>query len=117
MIDAHYRSRRAPPTVLQPAAGTEPDLDLIKQVEQVTRLVWKGPVRRFAGIPSVGITDAIEVLVFLILQLVLRFTRFIHRDAPGSRLPGEGRDPCVAWAPAFAGVAEIWCQPWSALAE
>jgi hypothetical protein len=20
--------------------------------------------------------------------------------------PGEGRDPCVAWAPAFAGVAE-----------
>jgi hypothetical protein len=24
----------------------------------------------------------------------------------GSRLPGEGRDPCVAWAPAFAGVAE-----------
>jgi hypothetical protein len=24
----------------------------------------------------------------------------------GSPLPGEGRDPCVAWAPAFAGVAE-----------
>jgi hypothetical protein len=31
--------------------------------------------------------------------------------------PGEGRDPCMPWAPAFAGVAEIWYQPWSAFAE
>ena len=37
--------------------------------------------------------------------LVLRFIRFIHRDAPVLVFP-EGRDPCVAWAPAFAGVAE-----------
>jgi hypothetical protein len=66
----YYRGRRVPPTVLQPVAGTEPDLDLIKQVEQVTRSVLEGPARRFAGIPSVGITDALEVLVFLILQLL-----------------------------------------------
>ena len=43
-----------------------PDLDQIKQGEQVTRLVLEGPARRFAGIPSMGITDAVEVLVFLI---------------------------------------------------
>jgi hypothetical protein len=46
-----------------------PDLDLIKQVEQVTRLVLEGPARRFAGILSVGITAAVEVLVCLISQL------------------------------------------------
>jgi len=49
---------------------TEPDLDLIKQAEQVTRLVLEGPARRFAGIPSMGITDAVEVLVFLIWELL-----------------------------------------------
>ena len=45
---------------------TEPDLDLIKQVEQVTTSDLEGPAWRFAGIPSVGITHAVEVLVFLI---------------------------------------------------
>ena len=46
-----------------------PDLDLIKQVEQVTRFVLEGPARRFVGILSVGITAAVEVLIFLISQL------------------------------------------------
>jgi hypothetical protein len=42
MIDALLTGPQAPPTVLQPTAGTEPDLDLIKQVEQVTRLALEG---------------------------------------------------------------------------
>jgi hypothetical protein len=45
--------------VLQPIGRTEPDLDLLKQVEQVTILVLEEPARRFAGILSVGITDAV----------------------------------------------------------
>ena len=47
---------------------TEPVLDLIKQVEQVTILVLERPASRLAATPSQGITDAVEVLVFLIWQ-------------------------------------------------
>jgi hypothetical protein len=43
----YYRIRRALLTVLQPIGRTEPDLDLIKQVEQVARLVLEED-RRFA---------------------------------------------------------------------
>src|ERR1700747_403753 len=39
---------------------TEPDLHLIKQVEQVRISALKGPAWRFAGIPSTGITDAVQ---------------------------------------------------------
>jgi hypothetical protein len=49
---------------------TEPDLHLMKQVEQVTISALEGPAWRFAGIPSTGITDAVKVLVFLIWQLL-----------------------------------------------
>jgi len=49
---------------------TEPDLHLIKRVEQVTISALKGPAWRFAGIPSTGITDAVNVLVFPIWQLL-----------------------------------------------
>jgi hypothetical protein len=52
------------------AHDTEPDLDLIKQVEHVTTLGLEGPAWRFAGISSMGITNALEVLVFLIWQLL-----------------------------------------------
>jgi hypothetical protein len=45
--------------------GTEPDVHLLKQVEQVTILVLEGPARRFARIPSIGIKGAAEVLVFI----------------------------------------------------
>jgi hypothetical protein len=48
---------------------TEPDVHLIKQVEQVTKSALEGPTWRFARIPSMGVTDAVEILVFLIWQL------------------------------------------------
>src|SRR5690242_17847037 len=44
---------------------SEPDLRLIKQVEQVTISALEGPAWRFGGIPSSGITGAVDVLVFL----------------------------------------------------
>jgi hypothetical protein len=47
-----------------------PDLDQIKQGEQVTTLGLEGPAWRFAGISSMGITHALEALVFLIWQLL-----------------------------------------------
>jgi hypothetical protein len=47
-----------------------PDLDQIKQGEQVTTSALEGPAWRFARISSVGITDAPEALVFLISQLL-----------------------------------------------
>jgi hypothetical protein len=42
---------------------------LIKQVEQMTTLALEGPTWRFARIPSMGVTDTVEILVFLIWQL------------------------------------------------
>ena len=45
---------------------TEPDLDLIKQVEQVKILILEGLGRRIARIRSIGTTGAIVILVFLI---------------------------------------------------
>jgi hypothetical protein len=49
MADWRYsRIRRALLSALQPIGRIEPDLNLIKQVEQVTALVLKGPARRFA---------------------------------------------------------------------
>jgi hypothetical protein len=48
---------------------TEPDVHLIKQVEQVTMSALEGPVWRFARIPSAGVTNAVEILAFLIWQL------------------------------------------------
>ena len=57
------------PRFFNRSGTTEPDLVLIKQVEQVTTFVLEGP-RRFARIRSIGITDAVEVLVFLIWQLL-----------------------------------------------
>jgi hypothetical protein len=49
---------------------SEPDVHLIKQVEQVTKSALEGPIWRFARIPSMGVTDAVEILVFLIWQLL-----------------------------------------------
>jgi hypothetical protein len=45
---------------------TEPDVHLIKQVEQVTTAALGGPTWRFPRIPSMRVTDAVEILVFLI---------------------------------------------------
>jgi hypothetical protein len=41
----------------------EPDLHLIKQVEQVRRLDLERPARRFARIPSMAITGAADPLI------------------------------------------------------
>jgi hypothetical protein len=46
---------------VSPAHGSstgEPDLHLIKQVEQVTTLALEGPARRFARVPGIGIPGA-----------------------------------------------------------
>jgi hypothetical protein len=52
----YYRCRRRVlPTVLQPVGRTKPDLELIKQVEQVPTLVLEGPVGRRARIRSIWI--------------------------------------------------------------
>ena len=49
---------------------TGPDVHLIKQVERVTKSASEGPIWRFARIPSMGVTDAVEILVLLIWQLL-----------------------------------------------
>src|SRR6202008_889408 len=48
---------------------TEADGHLIKQVEHVTKSALEGPMWRFARLPSTGVRDAVEILVFLISQL------------------------------------------------
>jgi hypothetical protein len=53
-----------PPAVRRPIGRTEPDLDLVKQVEQVTISALESPAWRFAALRSEGITEAVEVLVF-----------------------------------------------------
>jgi hypothetical protein len=49
---------------------TERDVHLIKQVEQVTKSALEGPTWPFARIPSMGVTDSVEIRVFLIWQLL-----------------------------------------------
>jgi hypothetical protein len=43
------------PRFFNRSGTTEPDLVLIKQVEQVTTFVLEGPLRRFARVRSIGI--------------------------------------------------------------
>jgi hypothetical protein len=69
-------------------------------VEQVTISALEGPVWDFAAIPSEGITDAVEVLVFLIWQL-LHWPLFGCKKQPGGaegdryakRQSGNATDP------------------------
>jgi hypothetical protein len=71
---------------------TEPDLHLMKQVEQVTKSALEGPTWRFAWIPNMGVTDAVEILVFLIWQL-LHWLLFGCKNQP--KHPEEaGRPVC-----------------------
>jgi hypothetical protein len=49
---------------------TEPDVHQIKQVEQVPKSALEGSTWPFARIPSMGVTDAVKILVFLIWQLL-----------------------------------------------
>jgi hypothetical protein len=86
----YHRIRRVLLTALQPIGRTEPDLDLIKQVEQVTRTsVLEGPVRRFARIRSIEITGAVVIIVFLIWQL-LGLLIFHCKKQPKQRGADEG---------------------------
>ena len=79
------------PRFFNASGTTGPDLVLIKQEEQVTTFVLEGAARRFAGIRSIGIADAVEVLVFLIWQL-LRWLLFGCKNSQERRratwLPG-----------------------------
>jgi hypothetical protein len=50
---------------------TESDVHRIKQLEHVTMSALGGPTWRFARIPSMRVTDAVEILVFLVWQLLL----------------------------------------------
>jgi hypothetical protein len=74
-----------PATVLQPIGRPEPDLDLIKQVEQVTMFVLEGPTRRFARIRSIRDQTALEILVLLFWQLL---ARLIFRYKKQQKQPG-----------------------------
>jgi hypothetical protein len=56
-------------TASRAVGRTKPDVHLIKQVEQVTTSALGEPTWRVARIPSMGVTDAVEILVFLIWQL------------------------------------------------
>jgi hypothetical protein len=81
----------SPPTVLQLAGRTEPDLPLIKQAEQGDNLWFWRTGLRLARIRSIGITGAIEVLLFPIWQsLALRGSRSELHDV----LPAEANVPC-----------------------
>jgi hypothetical protein len=77
---------------------TEPDVHLIKQVEQVTKAALGGPTRRFPGIPSIRVPDAPKILVFLIWQL-LHWLLFGCKNSqkrprrPVAMLPARFREP------------------------
>ena len=71
----------------------EPDLDLIKQVEQVTTLVLEGPAGRFARIRSLEITRAVVILVFPIWQLL---AWLIFRCKKQAKQPGAAEGDLFA---------------------
>jgi hypothetical protein len=113
----------------------EPDLDLIKSdVEQVVTLRLEGPTGHFPEFRSMGspggsgpfIAD-LSILISLIFhckkqrkQLVLRIIQ-MRQQTPLPRFPvglqptdlirGEGPDPLLPRAPAFAGEARCFVPP------
>ena len=115
------RSFNLPVAAKRRKRTTEPDLDLIKQVEQVATLVLEGPARRvlpysehgnhgavviprIADLPMISFADI--SLQKQRKQLVLRSNRMIQRTPP-PRFPGESRDPFLPWTPASAGEAGL----------
>src|SRR5437868_324629 len=79
-LSYQYRCRGTPPTIS--CLVGQPDVDLLKQVEQVTNIDFGRTGRRSVRIPSMGIADAVEALVFLIRQL-LDWPLFGCRKQPG----------------------------------
>jgi hypothetical protein len=67
----YHRVRRTLLTALQPIGGTEPDLDLIKQVEQVTTLVLEGTGPALCQDWKHRNHIGVVILVFLIWQIWL----------------------------------------------
>src|SRR6201984_3754468 len=57
-------------TASRVAGGIEPDVHLIKQVEQVTTPALEGPCGASPGFRALGVTDAVEILIFMIWQLL-----------------------------------------------
>jgi hypothetical protein len=96
--------------------GTEPDLDLIKQVEQDNNVRFG---RRLPGIRSMEIRGRKRFWHFSIhnffLSLMFRCkeqqrrlalrTRQLIQLTPTPRFSGESRNPPLPWTPAFAGEA------------
>jgi hypothetical protein len=85
---------------------TEPDLDLIKQVEQAANLVLERAARRFAGSRSIGIKSAAIVLSFGIWQLLVwlifrcKKQRKQARAAEGDLFAKKGSPACYPPHPA-----------------
>jgi hypothetical protein len=76
-------------TASRAVGRTEPDVHLKKQVEQVTTSALEGPTWRVARIPSMGVTAAAEILVFLIWQL-LHWLLFGCKNSQNSqKRPGD----------------------------
>jgi hypothetical protein len=71
MADWRYRRGRTLLTAFQPIERTEPDLDLIKQVEQVTMLVSEGPGPALCQDWGHRNHMGVVILVFLIWQIWL----------------------------------------------
>ena len=72
------------PRFFNRSGTTEPDLVLIKQVEQVTNFVSGRTAPALCQGSQIGTTDAVEVLVFLIWQL-LRWLLFGCKNSHTAR--------------------------------
>jgi hypothetical protein len=77
------------PRFFNRSGTTEPDLVLIKQVEQVTNFVFGRTAPALCQGSQKGTTDAVEVLVFLIWQLL----RWLLLGCKNSQHPS--RVPCL----------------------
>src|SRR5437016_9150839 len=85
----HHRIRRALLTALQPIGRTKPDLDLIKQVEQVTTLVLEGPARALCQDSEHRNHGGAVIFVFLVWQL-LAWLIFRCKKQPKQPRAAEG---------------------------
>jgi hypothetical protein len=75
---------------------------LIKQVEQVTISALEGPTWRVAGIPSMGVTDAVEILCVSDLAITALAVIWLQKTARRGRATGWRRGS-LAMLPALTG--------------
>jgi hypothetical protein len=88
-----YRCRWVPLTALQRVRKTEPDLHLIKQVEQVTTLVLEGPARPLCQDSEHRNQGTIVIIVFRVWQLS---ARLIFRCKKQPKQPGAAKGDLFA---------------------